>query len=103
MDIDSIWSDAQSNVVVHSDFYFVQRVQFASNGRWAKGQFRAASTAFFRDVLRKRASQSSPPIRQPIYAAKIALAMPLSRSLTLDGVTYTGIAVSCDTTWSMIC
>ena len=28
---------------------------------------------------------------------KIAFAMPMSRNLTLDGVTYTGIAVSYDT------
>ncbi|MFR4261606.1 MAG: hypothetical protein ACLT14_03925 [Butyricicoccaceae bacterium] len=61
-DIDSIWADATSLLWHYSDFS-VQREHAVSTVDGRKGSAEA-STAFFRRCT-ARASQSSPPIRQP--------------------------------------
>ena len=69
-DIDSIWADAQNNKLLwhYSDFYlFNESTQYLTvDGRKGSADRAAptASTAFFRRCT-ARASQSSPPIRQP--------------------------------------
>lgn len=64
-DIDSIWSDAQNNKLLwhYSDFYlFNESTQYLQ--QMGERAALTASTAFFRRCT-ARASQSSPPIRQP--------------------------------------
>ena len=95
--IDSIWQDMQENKASwhYSDFYlFNECTQYLTvDGR--KGSADSIS-----EVVQEMYSEDGPIVST--YTAtygvpKIAFAMPLSRSLTLDGVTYTGIAVSYDT------
>ena len=72
-DIDSIWPDAQNNKLLwhYSDFYLFNE-HAVSNGRWAKGQRRQHRRRFSGDV-QQRASQSSPPIRQPTVCRRSRL------------------------------
>ena len=96
-DIDSIWSDAQSNKLLwhYSDFYL-----FNECTQYLTVDGRKGSADSINGVFQEMYSKGEPIVST--YTAtygvpKIAFAMPLSRSLTLDGVTYTGIAVSYDT------
>ena len=78
-DADSIWPDMQSSKASwrYSDFYLVNE-----------------STQYLTADGRKGSADS---ISAWKAEAKIVFAMPLSRDITLDGVTYTGLAVSYDT------
>ena len=96
-DVESIWLDAQGSKASwnYSDFYlFNECTQYLTvDGR--KGSADSIS-----EVVQEMYSEDGPIVST--YTAtygvpKIAFAMPMSRSLTLDGVTYTGIAVSYDT------
>lgn len=96
-DIDSIWSDAQSNKLLwhYSDFYL-----FNESTQYLTVDGRKGSTDSINGVFQEMYSKGEPIVFT--YTAtygvpKIAFAMPMSRNLTLDGVTYTGIAVSYDT------
>ena len=96
-DIDSIWSDAQNNKLLwhYSDFYL-----FNECTQYLTADGRKGSADSISEVVQEMYSEDGPIVST--YTAtygvpKIAFAMPMSRSLTLDGVTYTGIAVSYDT------
>ena len=96
-DIDSIWSDAQNNKLLwhYSDFYL-----FNESTQYLTVDGRKGSADSINGVFQEMYSKGEPIVST--YTAtygvpKIAFAMPMSRSLTLDGVTYTGIAVSYDT------
>ena len=96
-DIDSIWSDAQNNKLLwhYSDFYL-----FNESTQYLTVDGRKGSADSIDGVFQEMYSKGEPIVST--YTAtygvpKIAFAMPMSRSLTLDGVTYTGIAVSYDT------
>ena len=96
-DIDSIWPDAQNNKLLwhYSDFYL-----FNECTQYLTVDGRKGSADSINGVFQEMYSKGEPIVST--YTAtygvpKIAFAMPLSRSLTLDGVTYTGIAVSYDT------
>lgn len=96
-DIDSIWSDAQNNKLLwhYSDFYL-----FNESTQYLTADGRKGSADSIDGVFQEMYSKGEPIVST--YTAtygvpKIAFAMPMSRSLTLDGVTYTGIAVSYDT------
>lgn len=96
-DIDSIWSDAQNNKLLwhYSDFYL-----FNESTQYLTVDGRKGSADSIDGVFQEMYSKGEPIVST--YTAtygvpKIAFAMPMSHSLTLDGVTYTGIAVSYDT------
>lgn len=96
-DIDSIWSDAQNNKLLwhYSDFYL-----FNESTQYLTVDGRKGSADSIDGVFQEMYSKGEPIVST--YTAtygvpKIAFAMPMSRNLTLDGVTYTGIAVSYDT------
>ena len=96
-DIDSIWLDAQSNKLLrhYSDFYL-----FNEGTQYLTADGRKGSADSISEVVQEMYSEDGPVVAT--YTAtygvpKIVFAMPLSRSMTLDGVTYTGIAVSYDT------
>ena len=96
-DIDSIWPDAQNNKLLwhYSDFYL-----FNESTQYLTVDGRKGSADSINGVFQEMYSKGEPIVST--YTAtygvpKIAFAMPMSRSLTLDGVTYTGIAVSYDT------
>lgn len=96
-DIDSIWTDAQNNKLLwhYSDFYL-----FNESTQYLTADGRKGSADSIDGVFQEMYSKGEPIVST--YTAtygvpKIAFAMPMSRSLTLDGVTYTGIAVSYDT------
>ena len=96
-DVDSIWSDAQSNKLSwhYSDFYL-----FNECTQYLTVDGRKGSADSIDGVFQEMYSKGEPIVST--YTAtygvpKIVFAMPMSRSLTLDGVTYTGIAVSYDT------
>ena len=96
-DIDSIWPDAQNNKLLwhYSDFYL-----FNESTQYLTADGRKGSADSIDGVFQEMYSKGEPIVST--YTAtygvpKIAFAMPMSRSLTLDGVTYTGIAVSYDT------
>lgn len=96
-DIDSIWSDAQNNKLLwhYSDFYL-----FNESTQYLTVDGRKGSADSINGVFQEMYSKGEPIVST--YTAtygvpKIAFAMPMSRNLTLDGVTYTGIAVSYDT------
>lgn len=96
-DVDSIWSDAQSNKLSwhYSDFYL-----FNESTQYLTADGRKGSADSIDGVFQEMYSKGEPIVST--YTAtygvpKIAFAMPMSRNLTLDGVTYTGIAVSYDT------
>ena len=96
-DVDSIWPDAQSNKLSwhYSDVYL-----FNECTQYLTVDGRKGSADSINGVFQEMYSKGGPIVST--YTAtygvpKIAFAMPMSRSLTLDGVTYTGIAVSYDT------
>ena len=96
-DIDSIWSDAQNNKLLwhYSDFYL-----FNESTQYLTVDGRKGSADSIDGVFQEMYSKGEPIVST--YTAtygvpKIAFAMPMSRSLTLDGVTYTGLAVSYNT------
>ena len=96
-DVDSIWSDAQSNKLSwhYSDFYL-----FNESTQYLTADGRKGSADSINGVFQEMYSKGEPIVST--YTAtygvpKIVFAMPMSRNLTLDGVTYTGIAVSYDT------
>lgn len=95
--VDSIWSDAQSNKLSwhYSDLYL-----FNESTQYLTADGRKGSADSIDGVFQEMYSKGEPIVST--YTAtygvpKIAFAMPMSRNLTLDGVTYTGIAVSYDT------
>ena len=96
-DVESIWLDAQGSKASwnYSDFYL-----FNECTQYITADGRRGSADSISSVVREVYSEDGPIVST--YTAtygvpKIAFAMPLSDSLTLDGVTYTGIAVSYDT------
>ncbi len=96
-DVDEIWNTIQDNRSSwhYSDFYMVNE-----NSQYLTADGRKGSADSISEVVQEMYSKDGPIVST--YTAtygvpKIAFAMPMSRSLTLDGVTYTGIAVSYDT------
>ena len=96
-DADSIWPDMQSSKASwrYSDFYLVNE-----STQYLTADGRKGSTDSISGVIQELYSEGGPIVST--YTAsygvpKIAFAMPLSRNMTLDGVTYTGLAVSYDT------
>ena len=96
-DIDSIWPDVQDSKASwhYSDFYL-----FNECTQYITADGRRGSADSISSVVREVYSEDGPIVST--YTAtygvsKIVFAMPLSRSMTLDGVTYTGLAVSYDT------
>ena len=87
-DVDSIWSDAQSNKLSwhYSDFYL-----FNECTQYLTVDGRKGSADSIDGVFQEMYSKGEPIVST--YTAtygvpKIVFAMPMSRSLTLDGVTY---------------
>lgn len=96
-DVESIWPDAQGSKASwnYSDFYL-----FNECTQYITADGRRGSADSISEVVQEMYSEDGPIVAT--YTAtygvpKIAFAMPLSRSMTLDGVTYTGLAVSYDT------
>lgn len=96
-DVESIWLDAQGSKASwnYSDFYL-----FNECTQYITADGRRGSADSISSVVREVYSEDGPIVST--YTAtygvsKIVFAMPLSRSMTLDGVTYTGLAVSYDT------
>ena len=96
-DVDEIWNTIQDNRSSwhYSDFYMVNQ-----NSQYLTADGRKGSADSIDGVFQEMYSKGEPIVST--YTAtygvpKIVFAMPMSRSLTLDGVTYTGIAVSYDT------
>ena len=96
-DADSIWPDMQSSKASwrYSDFYL-----FNENTQYLTADGRKGSADSISGVIQELYSEGGPIVST--YTAtdgvsKIVFAMPLSRNMTLDGVTYTGLAVSYDT------
>ena len=96
-DVDSIWPDAQSNKLSwhYSDVYL-----FNESTQYLTADGRKGSAGSISGVIQELYREDGPIVST--YTAsygvpKIVFAMPLSRNITLDGVTYTGLAVSYDT------
>ena len=96
-DIDGIWPDVQDSKASwhYSDFYL-----FNECTQYITADGRKGSADSISGVVQEVYSEGGPIVGT--YTAtygvpKIVFAMPLSRSMTLDGVTYTGLAVSYDT------
>lgn len=96
-DIDSIGADMQANKESwhYSDFYL-----FNESTQYLTADGRRGSADSISGVFQEMYSEGGPIVST--YTAsygvpKIVFAMPLSRNMTLDGVTYTGLAVSYDT------
>ena len=96
-DIDNIWPDVQDSKASwrYSDFYL-----FNESTQYITADGRRGSADSISSVVQEVYSEGGPIVST--YTAtygvpKIVFAMPLSRSITLDGVTYTGLAVSYDT------
>ena len=94
---DSIWPDMQSSKASwrYSDFYLVNE-----STQYLTADGRKGSADSISGVIQELYSEDGPIVST--YTAsygvpKIVFAMPLSRDITLDGVTYTGLAVSYDT------
>ena len=94
---DSIGADMQNNKESwhYSDFYL-----FNESTQYLTADGRRGSADSISGVIQELYSEGGPIVST--YTAsygvtKIAFAMPLSRNMTLDGVTYTGLAVSYDT------
>lgn len=94
---DSIGADMQANKESwhYSDFYL-----FNESTQYLTADGRKGSVDSISGVIQEMYSEGGPIVST--YTAsygvpKIAFAMPLSRNMTLDGVTYTGLAVSYDT------
>ena len=95
--IDSIWPDVQDSKASwhYSDFYL-----FNESTQYLTADGRKGSADSLSGVFQEMYSEGGPIVST--YTAsygvpKIVFAMPLSRNMTLDGVTYTGLAVSYDT------
>lgn len=95
--IDSIWPDVQDSKESwhYSDFYL-----FNESTQYLTADGRKGSVDSLSGVFQEMYSEGGPIVST--YTAsygvpKIVFAMPLSRNMTLDGVTYTGLAVSYDT------
>ena len=96
-DIDSIWPEVQDSKESwhYSDFYL-----FNESTQYLTADGRRGVADNLSDVIQELYSEGGPIVST--YTAsygvpKIVFAMPLSRNMTLDGVTYTGLAVSYDT------
>ena len=96
-DAESIWPDVQDDKASwhYSDFYL-----FNESTQYITADGRKGSADSISSVVQEVYSEGGPIVST--YTAsngvpKIVFAMPLSRSMTLDGVTYTGLAVSYDT------
>ena len=96
-DIDGIWPDVQDDKASwhYSDFYL-----FNESTQYLTADGRKGSADSISGVIQELYSEDGPIVST--YTAsygvsKIVFAMPLSRDITLDGVTYTGLAVSYDT------
>lgn len=96
-DADSIWPDMQSSKASwrYSDFYLVNE-----STQYLTADGRKGSADSISGMIQELYSEDGPIVST--YTAsygvpKIVFAMPLSRNMTLDGVTYTGLAVSYDT------
>ena len=94
---DSIGADMQANKESwhYSDFYL-----FNESTQYLTADGRKGSVGSLSGVFQEMYSEGGPIVST--YTAsygvpKIVFAMPLSRNVTLDGVTYTGLAVSYDT------
>lgn len=94
---DSIGADMQANKESwhYSDFYL-----FNESTQYLTADGRRGSADSISGVFQEMYSEGGPIVST--YTAsygvpKIVFAMPLSRNVTLDGVTYTGLAVSYDT------
>lgn len=94
---DSIGADMQANKESwhYSDFYL-----FNESTQYLTADGRRGSVDSISGVIQEMYSEGGPIVST--YTAsygvpKIVFAMPLSRNMTLDGVTYTGLAVSYDT------
>lgn len=94
---DSIGADMQANKESwrYSDFYLVNE-----STQYLTADGRKGSADSISGVIQELYSEDGPIVST--YTAsygvsKIVFAMPLSRNMTLDGVTYTGLAVSYDT------
>ena len=94
---DSIGADMQANKESwhYSDFYL-----FNESTQYLTADGRRGSADSISGVIQEMYSEGGPIVST--YTAsygvpKLAFAMPLSRNMTLDGVTYTGLAVSYDT------
>ena len=94
---DSIGADMQANKESwhYSDFYL-----FNESTQYLTADGRKGSVDSISGVIQEMYSEGGPIVST--YTAsygvpKIVFAMPLSRNMTLDGVTYTGLAVSYDT------
>lgn len=94
---ESIWPDVQDGKATwhYSDFYL-----FNECTQYIKADGRRGSDDSISSVVQEVYSEDGPIVST--YTAsdgvpKIVFAMPLSRSMTLDGVTYTGLAVSYET------
>lgn len=96
-DVESIWPDVQDGKATwhYSDFYL-----FNESTQYITADGRRGSADSISSVVQEVYREDGPIVST--YTAtygvpKIVFAMPLSRSMTLDGVTYTGLAVSYDT------
>ena len=94
---DSIGADMQANKESwhYSDFYL-----FNESTQYLTADGRRGSADSISGVIQELYNEDGPIVST--YTAsygvpKIVFAMPLSRNITLDGVTYTGLAVSYDT------
>ena len=94
---ESVWPDMQDSKASwnYSDFYL-----FNESTQYITADGRKGSADSISSVVQEVYSEGGPIVGT--YTAtygvpKIVFAMPLSRSMTLDGVTYTGLAVSYDT------
>lgn len=96
-DAENIWPDVQGSKESwhYSDFYL-----FNESTQYLTADGRRGSADSISGVFQEMYSEGGPIVST--YTAsygvpKIVFAMPLSRNITLDGVTYTGLAVSYDT------
>lgn len=96
-DAENIWPDVQGSKESwrYSDFYLLNE-----DSQYLTADGRKGSAGSISGVIQELYSEGGPIVST--YTAsygvpKIVFAMPLSRNMTLDGVTYTGLAVSYDT------
>lgn len=96
-DAENIWPDVQGSKESwrYSDFYLLNE-----DSQYLTADGRKGSAGSISGVIQELYNEDGPIVST--YTAsygvpKIVFAMPLSRNITLDGVTYTGLAVSYDT------
>ena len=96
-DAENIWPDVQGSKESwrYSDFYLLNE-----DSQYLTADGRKGSAGSISGVIQELYNEDGPIVST--YTAsygvpKIVFAMPLSRDVTLDGVTYTGLAVSYDT------